>query len=62
MARTFSSTTASRSNGIGCSPSHGPRAAVESMSRKSGNRFCEKGHAQTTSWSGMTIRRKVIPL
>src|SRR6266446_5968695 len=32
------------------------------MSRKSGYRFCEKGHAQTKSESRMTIRRKVILL
>jgi hypothetical protein len=32
------------------------------MSRKNGNRFCEKEHAQTKSCSGMTFRRKVTPL
>jgi hypothetical protein len=29
---------------------------------RGGPRFSEKDHAPTTSWSGMTIRRKVIPL
>jgi hypothetical protein len=32
------------------------------MIPKSGNRFSEKGHAQTRGGSGMTIRRKIIPL
>jgi hypothetical protein len=32
------------------------------MIPKSGNHFSEKDHAQTRNWSGMTIRREVIPL
>jgi hypothetical protein len=32
------------------------------MIPKSGNRFSEKDHAQKKSWSGMMIRRKIIPL
>jgi hypothetical protein len=34
----------------------------KSMIPKSGHRFLEKDHAQTESWSGMTIRGNVIPL
>jgi hypothetical protein len=36
--------------------------SFQSMIPKSGNRFSEKDHAQTKGWSGMMIRRKIIPL
>jgi hypothetical protein len=36
--------------------------APESMIPKSGAPVFGKDHAPTISWSGMTIRRKVIPL